>query len=61
MYDCVLCLSRLRLAKLNEEMKDSDLGNPTDETFQDVFQDFTNLASYDPEKLNRNRSSEDGV
>ncbi|XP_071511038.1 arf-GAP with coiled-coil, ANK repeat and PH domain-containing protein 2-like [Diadema antillarum] len=51
----------LRLAKLNEEMKDSELGNPNDETFQDVFQDFTNLASYDPEKLNRNRSFEDTV
>ncbi|XP_030842353.1 arf-GAP with coiled-coil, ANK repeat and PH domain-containing protein 2 isoform X2 [Strongylocentrotus purpuratus] len=51
----------LRLSKLNEEMKDSELGNPNDETFQDVFQDFTNLASYDPQKLNRNRSSDDTV
>lgn len=51
----------LRLSRLNEEMKDSELGNPNDETFQDVFQDFTNLASYDPEKLNRHRSSDDAV
>ncbi|XP_041479472.1 arf-GAP with coiled-coil, ANK repeat and PH domain-containing protein 2-like isoform X2 [Lytechinus variegatus] len=51
----------LRLSKLNEEMKDAELGNPNDETFQDVFQDFTNLAQYDPQKLNRNRSSDDMV
>lgn len=46
----------LRLAKLNEEMKESDdyLGsNPGDETFNDVFRDFTNMASNNPEKLKR--------
>uniref|UniRef100_A0A2C9KZY6 Arf-GAP with coiled-coil, ANK repeat and PH domain-containing protein 2 n=1 Tax=Biomphalaria glabrata TaxID=6526 RepID=A0A2C9KZY6_BIOGL len=45
----------LRLAKLNDEMKESDgyLGNPGDETFQDVFRDFTNMASNNPEKLKR--------
>ncbi|XP_022085475.1 arf-GAP with coiled-coil, ANK repeat and PH domain-containing protein 2-like isoform X2 [Acanthaster planci] len=46
----------LRLARLNEEMKESEgvFGNPDDETFQDVFRDFTNLASNNPEALNRN-------
>lgn len=45
----------LRLAKLNDEMKEADgyLGNPGDETFQDVFRDFTNMASNNPEKLKR--------
>jgi Arf-GAP/coiled-coil/ANK repeat/PH domain-containing protein len=45
----------LRLSKLNDEMKESDgyLGNPGDETFQDVFRDFTNMASNNPEKLKR--------
>ncbi|XP_052284060.1 arf-GAP with coiled-coil, ANK repeat and PH domain-containing protein 2-like isoform X3 [Dreissena polymorpha] len=48
----------LRLAKLNEEMRESDdyLGsNPGDETFNDVFRDFTNMASNNPEKLKRNK------
>ncbi|WAR15204.1 ACAP2-like protein [Mya arenaria] len=43
----------LRLAKLNIEMRESDdyLGsNPGDETFNDVFRDFTNMASNNPEK-----------
>ncbi|XP_041377230.1 arf-GAP with coiled-coil, ANK repeat and PH domain-containing protein 2-like isoform X2 [Gigantopelta aegis] len=45
----------LRLSKLNEEMKEADgySGNPSDETFQDVFRDFTNMASNNPEKLKR--------
>ncbi|XP_046563022.1 arf-GAP with coiled-coil, ANK repeat and PH domain-containing protein 2-like isoform X5 [Haliotis rubra] len=46
----------LRLAKLNEEMKDDAYsGNPGDEssTFNDVFRDFTNMASNNPEKLKR--------
>lgn len=45
----------LRLAQFNEEMRESEL-NPGDETmtFQDVFKDFTDLASYSPEKLKRN-------
>ncbi|XP_052821370.1 arf-GAP with coiled-coil, ANK repeat and PH domain-containing protein 2-like isoform X2 [Mya arenaria] len=48
----------LRLAKLNIEMRESDdyLGsNPGDETFNDVFRDFTNMASNNPEKLKRNK------
>ncbi|CAG5128146.1 unnamed protein product, partial [Candidula unifasciata] len=45
----------LRLSKLNDEMKEADgyLGNPGDETFQDVFRDFSNMASNNPEKLKR--------
>ncbi|GFN91782.1 ARF-GAP with coiled-coil, ank repeat and ph domain-containing protein 2 [Plakobranchus ocellatus] len=45
----------LRLAKFDEEMKESDgyLGNPEGDTFQDVFRDFTNMASNNPEKLKR--------
>ncbi|XP_064611026.1 arf-GAP with coiled-coil, ANK repeat and PH domain-containing protein 2-like isoform X2 [Liolophura sinensis] len=44
----------LRLAKLNQEMKESDvLGNPGDDTFNDVFRDFSNMASNYPEKLVR--------
>ncbi|XP_012942189.1 arf-GAP with coiled-coil, ANK repeat and PH domain-containing protein 2 [Aplysia californica] len=45
----------LRLAKLTEEMKESEgyMGNPGDDTFQDVCRDFTNMASNNPEKLKR--------
>ncbi|XP_067251928.1 arf-GAP with coiled-coil, ANK repeat and PH domain-containing protein 2-like isoform X1 [Chanodichthys erythropterus] len=39
----------LRLAKMNEEMRESE----GDETYQDIFQDFTQMASNDPDKLNR--------
>ncbi|ESO91406.1 hypothetical protein LOTGIDRAFT_153844 [Lottia gigantea] len=45
----------LRLSKLNEEMQESDgyFGQPSDETFTDVFKDFSNMASNNPEKLKR--------
>uniref|UniRef100_A0AAY4EWE5 Arf-GAP with coiled-coil, ANK repeat and PH domain-containing protein n=1 Tax=Denticeps clupeoides TaxID=299321 RepID=A0AAY4EWE5_9TELE len=45
----------LRLAKMNEEMREAEGPyNPSgDETYQDIFQDFTQMASHDPEKLNR--------
>lgn len=44
----------LRLSKLNDEMKEADgYGNPGDETFTDVFRDFSNMASNFPEKLKR--------
>ncbi|XP_025083083.1 arf-GAP with coiled-coil, ANK repeat and PH domain-containing protein 2-like isoform X3 [Pomacea canaliculata] len=44
----------LRLAKLNDEMKESDGFCPTgDDTFTDVFKDFSNMASNFPEKLKR--------
>lgn len=39
----------LRLAKMNEEMRESE----GDETYQDIFQDFSHMASNDPDKLNR--------
>ncbi|XP_064642137.1 arf-GAP with coiled-coil, ANK repeat and PH domain-containing protein 2-like isoform X2 [Lineus longissimus] len=47
----------LRLAKLNEEMKETDCmyGTPGDETFNEVFRDFTNMASDDPQRLNRKK------
>ncbi|CAG2173574.1 unnamed protein product, partial [Oppiella nova] len=45
----------LRLAKLNDEMKnDEEFGNISDETFNEVVRDFTQLASQSPEKLRRN-------
>ncbi|XP_076879964.1 arf-GAP with coiled-coil, ANK repeat and PH domain-containing protein 2-like isoform X1 [Brachyhypopomus gauderio] len=45
----------LRLAKMNEEMRESEGPyNPTgDETYQDIFQDFTQMASENPDKLHR--------
>ncbi|XP_056613370.1 BAR_ACAPs and ArfGap_ACAP domain-containing protein [Triplophysa dalaica] len=57
----------LRMARMNEEMRDSEgffgsVGD--DETFQDIFRDFSNMASHDPEKLSRRqftRSAEDGA
>ncbi|XDV21932.1 hypothetical protein PO909_026925 [Leuciscus waleckii] len=45
----------LRLAKMNEEMRESEgpYSHSGDETYQDIFQDFTQMASNDPDKLNR--------
>ncbi|KAM3875938.1 arf-GAP with coiled-coil, ANK repeat and PH domain-containing protein 2-like isoform 2-T2 [Diretmus argenteus] len=45
----------LRLAKMNEEMREAEgpYSQSGDETYQDIFQDFTQMASNDPEKLNR--------
>ncbi|XP_053315564.1 arf-GAP with coiled-coil, ANK repeat and PH domain-containing protein 2 [Spea bombifrons] len=45
----------LRLARMNEEMRESEglYGQPGDETYQDIFRDFSNMASNNPEKLNR--------
>ncbi|KAL8597684.1 hypothetical protein ACOMHN_012651 [Nucella lapillus] len=43
----------IRLSKLNEEMKESEGFNPGDDTFTDVFRDFSNMASNNPEKLKR--------
>ncbi|XP_006819718.1 arf-GAP with coiled-coil, ANK repeat and PH domain-containing protein 2-like [Saccoglossus kowalevskii] len=45
----------LRLARLHEDMRESEgiFSNSGDETFQDVFKDFTEMASNAPEKLNR--------
>ncbi|CAL8309727.1 unnamed protein product [Lota lota] len=44
----------LRLAKMNEEMREAEGYSPAgDETYQDIFQDFTQMASNDPDILNR--------
>ncbi|XP_078697858.1 arf-GAP with coiled-coil, ANK repeat and PH domain-containing protein 2-like isoform X1 [Branchiostoma floridae x Branchiostoma belcheri] len=44
----------LRLARMNEEMRESEgYGNPGDETFSDVFKDFSQLASNNPSRLMR--------
>ncbi|XP_052331316.1 arf-GAP with coiled-coil, ANK repeat and PH domain-containing protein 2-like isoform X3 [Oncorhynchus keta] len=45
----------LRLAKMNEEMREAEgpYMQSGDETYQDIFQDFSQMASNDPEKLNR--------
>ncbi|XP_028275584.1 arf-GAP with coiled-coil, ANK repeat and PH domain-containing protein 2-like [Parambassis ranga] len=53
----------LRMARMNEEMRDSEgvfgaVGD--DETFQDIFRDFSNMASHDPEKLSRRQFSRGG-
>lgn len=45
----------LRLARMNEEMRESEgpYSQSGDETYQDIFQDFSQMASNDPDKLNR--------
>ncbi|KAK2163582.1 hypothetical protein LSH36_77g06039 [Paralvinella palmiformis] len=45
----------LRLAKLNEEMRETEglYGTQGDETFNEVFKDFTEMANNAPERLNR--------
>ncbi|XP_061734451.1 arf-GAP with coiled-coil, ANK repeat and PH domain-containing protein 2-like isoform X1 [Nerophis ophidion] len=53
----------LRMARMNEEMRDSEgvfgaAGD--DQTFQDIFRDFSDMASHDPEKLARRRFSRGG-
>ncbi|CAN9510861.1 unnamed protein product [Ophioblennius macclurei] len=49
----------LRMARMNEEMRDSEAFGVTgdDETFQDIFRDFSNMASHDPDRLSRRRFS----
>lgn len=53
----------LRMARMNEEMRDSEgffgsMGD--DETFQDIFRDFSDMASHDPDKLARRQFSRGG-
>ncbi|XP_074819423.1 arf-GAP with coiled-coil, ANK repeat and PH domain-containing protein 2 isoform X3 [Natator depressus] len=50
----------LRLARMNEEMRESEglYGQPGDETYQDIFRDFSQMASNNPEKLNRFQQSD---
>ncbi|XP_032367255.1 arf-GAP with coiled-coil, ANK repeat and PH domain-containing protein 1 [Etheostoma spectabile] len=45
----------LRIAKMNKEMREMDgaFGQSGDETYQDIFRDFSHMASNNPEKLNR--------
>ncbi|KAM4566113.1 arf-GAP with coiled-coil, ANK repeat and PH domain-containing protein 2 isoform 1-T3 [Odontesthes bonariensis] len=53
----------LRMARMNEEMRDSEGvfgATGDDETFQDIFRDFSDMASHDPEKLSRRRFSRGG-
>uniref|UniRef100_H2ZWC9 Arf-GAP with coiled-coil, ANK repeat and PH domain-containing protein n=1 Tax=Latimeria chalumnae TaxID=7897 RepID=H2ZWC9_LATCH len=50
--------TKLRMARMNEEMRDSEGvfgGMGDDETFQDIFRDFSHMASHDPEKLARRK------
>lgn len=54
----------LRMARMNEEMRDSEgvfgaAGD--DETFQDIFRDFSDMASHDPERLSRRHFSRGGA
>lgn len=53
----------LRMARMNEEMRDSEgffgsMGD--DETFQDIFRDFSDMASHDPDRLSRRQFSRGG-
>ncbi|XP_014111613.1 PREDICTED: arf-GAP with coiled-coil, ANK repeat and PH domain-containing protein 2 isoform X3 [Pseudopodoces humilis] len=50
----------LRLARMNEEMRESEglYGQPGDEIYQDIFRDFSQMASNYPEKLNRFQQSD---
>ncbi|KAM6127687.1 arf-GAP with coiled-coil, ANK repeat and PH domain-containing protein 2 isoform 3-T3 [Phoenicopterus ruber ruber] len=50
----------LRLARMNEEMRESEglYGQPGDEIYQDIFRDFSQMASNNPEKLNRFQPSD---
>ncbi|MED6277948.1 hypothetical protein CHARACLAT_018680 [Characodon lateralis] len=53
----------LRMARMNEEMRDSEgvfSAAGDDETFQDIFRDFSDMASNDPEKLSRRRFGHGG-
>ncbi|XP_016405194.1 arf-GAP with coiled-coil, ANK repeat and PH domain-containing protein 2-like [Sinocyclocheilus rhinocerous] len=43
----------LRIAKMNKEMREMD-GTPSgDDTYHDIFRDFSQMASNNPEKLKR--------
>ncbi|XP_074518330.1 arf-GAP with coiled-coil, ANK repeat and PH domain-containing protein 1 [Halichoeres trimaculatus] len=44
----------LRIAKMNKEMREMDAFGPSgDETYHDIFRDFSHMASNNPEKLKR--------
>lgn len=53
----------LRMARMNEEMRDSEGAFGAirdDETFQDIFRDFSDMASHDPERLSRRKFIREG-
>ncbi|XP_035798290.2 BAR_ACAPs and ArfGap_ACAP domain-containing protein isoform X2 [Amphiprion ocellaris] len=51
----------LRMARMNEEMRDSEgVFGGDDETFQDIFRDFSDMASHDPDRLTRRQFSRGG-
>jgi len=43
----------LRLARMNEELRETEVSTLPDETFSNVIKDFSNMASQNPEKLKR--------
>ncbi|XP_072543638.1 arf-GAP with coiled-coil, ANK repeat and PH domain-containing protein 1 [Salminus brasiliensis] len=44
----------LRIAKMNKEMREMDgFAQSGDETYHDIFRDFSQMASHNPEKLKR--------
>ncbi|VVC92157.1 unnamed protein product [Leptidea sinapis] len=47
-------MNRLRLTKLNEEMRESEMSS-NDDTYNEVFRDYTQLAHSHPERLVRAR------
>ena len=49
--DFFLC--SLRITKMRQEMSDADPGAMTDDTLNDIFKDFAQIASNDPDKLKR--------
>lgn len=49
----------LRLARLNDEMRESDEISRGDNTFFDVFKDFSKMASMEPDRLKRKFDSKD--
>jgi hypothetical protein len=52
------CLLRLRLASLNEQMRESESGSHGDATFNDVVRDFSRMAYDHPERLQRNTNGD---
>uniref|UniRef100_A0A8C2BN70 Arf-GAP with coiled-coil, ANK repeat and PH domain-containing protein n=1 Tax=Cyprinus carpio TaxID=7962 RepID=A0A8C2BN70_CYPCA len=46
----------LRIAKMNKEMREMDGAPSGDDTYHDIFRDFSQMASNNPEKLKRDVS-----
>ncbi|KAL4707787.1 hypothetical protein ACJJTC_001733 [Scirpophaga incertulas] len=49
----------LRLTKLNEEMRESEMSS-NDDTYNEVFRDYTQLAHSHPERLVRRPNNNEG-